>query len=175
MNTKSKNSKSGFSLIEILIVIAIIGILAGIILVNVSIAREKAKIAKARMEIKQIYNAFIKFDADTEQWPGRRKSNQIECPGTYPNEICFDGCDYGLSDCRAGLICDDPDTPYRNWKGPYIIREENLIDPWGHEYFFDTDYYVDGKCVAVIGSYGPNGVGRNLYDADDIVYVLPTE
>jgi len=46
-------------------------------------------------------------------------------------------------------------------------------DPWGNNYFFDTDYDVNGVGTrAVVGSYGPNGVGNNLYDSDDIYYVV---
>jgi hypothetical protein len=45
-------------------------------------------------------------------------------------------------------------------------------DPWGHNYFFDNDYTLDGVTKAVVGSYGPNGVGSNLYDEDDIVIII---
>jgi hypothetical protein len=49
-------------------------------------------------------------------------------------------------------------------------------DPWGHPYFFDTDYDIDPTAAVqnavVIGSYGPNGRGLNLYDSDDIYKIL---
>ncbi len=172
MRIFNKDFKKGFTLVELLVVIAIIGILAGIVLVALGNSREKAKIARAKLEARQIYNAVNMIEADTGQWPGHKIPNQIECVDGDNNEICPDGCDYGFSDCRAGLICDDGDNPYPGWSGPYIQRIENLKDPWGHEYFFDTDYHVGEKCVAAVGSYGPNGVGRNLYDSDDVIYVV---
>jgi len=46
------------------------------------------------------------------------------------------------------------------------------LDPWGKDYFFDTDYNIDSEWVVVIGSFGQNGVGQNVYDSDDVVEVL---
>ena len=51
----------------------------------------------------------------------------------------------------------------------------SMLDPWGNPYFLDTDYHTGGDCVVAIGSFGPNGVGQNLYDEDDIIYVIPSE
>jgi hypothetical protein len=61
------------------------------------------------------------------------------------------------------------------------------MDPWGNEYFFDTDYEVDNTTDApcdggivpadcylavVVGSYGPDGVGNGLYNGDDIIKII---
>jgi hypothetical protein len=45
-------------------------------------------------------------------------------------------------------------------------------DPWGNDYFLDTDYEINGVDYIVLGSFGPNGVGQNLYDDDDVIKII---
>lgn len=166
----------GFTLIELLVVIAIVGILSSVVIASLSTAREKAKIAKVRTELKQIQIAVTMLEGDTVQWPNHQVAGVVctNLPGGCPsnNELCDDGCTYLLSSTRGGLA--QTDGNYLNWSGPYIHTIS--LDPWGNEYFFDTDYDVEpggGTTNAVvIGSYGPNGQGNNLYDSDDIYTIL---
>jgi len=166
--------EKGFTLIELLVVIAIIGILASIVLVSVNSVRQRAKITKAKAEARQIYNAILMLEQDTGEWPGHKAAYQIQ-PGASNNEICDDGCTFRFSDSRAGLTAND--GLYSNWSGPYLSAT-HLIDPWGSEYFFDTDYDLNpapgdqGQYGVVIGSYGPNGLRLNNYDADDVFYII---
>lgn len=66
-----KNYSRGFSFIELLVVIAIIGILSSLIMSNLSTAKDKAKIANARVTVKQLKDAMNIMSADTNFWPGR--------------------------------------------------------------------------------------------------------
>jgi len=171
------NYKKGFTLVELLVVIAIIGVLATIAVVAVNYARSYAKTVKAQHDIAQIEKTINMLADDSGTWPGHQEVNKIHSVSN--NEICSDGCSYGLTDSRAGLV--ETDGSYNNWVGPYI---ENIpVDPWGNQYFFDTDYRVDtdGKpcsggsaCVDTVsvGSYGPDGVGNNQYNSDDIIKIL---
>ena len=38
--------------------------------------------------------------------------------------------------------------------------------------FIDEDYEIDGVDYVGIGSFGPNRVGQNLFDGDDILIIL---
>lgn len=166
-----KKNCRGFTLLELLIVIAIIGILVSIILISTNTAREKARIAKAKADCRAIYNAIIMLESDTEQWPGHKEAWEVEI-GIPNNEICDDGCIIKFSDPEAGLAADDlSPNEYPGWNGPYISASQ-LVDPWGSEYFFDTDYVGAEGLAVVIGSYGPNGAGLNLYDSDNVYYLI---
>ncbi|MBU1159984.1 prepilin-type N-terminal cleavage/methylation domain-containing protein [Patescibacteria group bacterium] len=167
MEIKS-SKKSGFTLIELLMVIAIISILAVIVLASIRSAKENAQIVKARAMAKQIRNAMAMLENDTNQWPGHKTIDDIES-GASGNEV------WDLNAGTAGLVATD--GAFSRWNGPYI----NIIppDPWGNNYFFDTDYDIEPGAgqtwAAVVGSFGPNGVGQNVYDSDDIYEVFVSE
>lgn len=166
--TYKKVLTRGFSLIELLVVIAIIGILSSTVLGAVQKAREKAQIAKARAFVKELRNAIALLEDDTGQWPGHQTIDVVDTGGGT-NEL------YDLSVPEAGLVATDGNFP--NWKGPYL--SDMSLDPWEHSYFFDTDYDIDSSTgvtnAAVVGSFGPNGVGPNVYDEDNIYYELVEE
>jgi len=169
--------KGGFTLIEVLIVIAIIGLLSTITVVYVKSARYESKEKKVLHDISQICKAIEVLANDTNRWPGGQPARAVNAANG--NEICPDGCAEGITSSSTGII--DTDGTFFGWSGPYMDSIPD--DPWGRQYFFDTDYLVRpddkpcagaGGCVnaAVLGSYGPNGKGNNSYDSDDIIMVL---
>ncbi len=151
---------SGYTLIELLVNLAIIGILTGISISTYMIYKEKAKTARVQAELKNIHLAIEALANDTERWPG---PNTI---GVTANQEIWD-----LTTPEAGLL--SATNAFTNWKGPYI--QSIPQDPWGNDYFFDLDYYLNGNPVPVVGSFGPNGEGRNDYDSDDIYRLLPVQ
>ncbi len=156
------NTEKGFTLIELMIVIAVIGILAAIAIPNFMAYRERAKIARAQSELKTFQTALIILQLDTNMWP-----NNIDDAG-----IADGTCDSGeigdLRDPDVGLLATNGNFP--DWAGPYL--DEIPEDPWGNDYFFDPDYRIDGVKHMVIGSSGPNGSGLNVYDEDNIVIII---
>jgi len=186
MKYNFEKKQKGFSLIELLTTIGIVGLLATLAMVGVRIAQTKSKIAKAQHEVDIIYTALGVLANDTGYWPGLQPyeiicTNRVGgCP--LNNEICSDGCTYDLADPRAGLEATDGNFP--GWSGPYIVKMP--IDSWGNDYFFDTDYQVninDEPCdggagcrdVVVVGSYGPDGIGDGLYNDDDIIRIITSQ
>jgi general secretion pathway protein G len=176
------NKKSGFTLIELLVVIGIIGLLSTLAVAGLSYARNKAKTSKAQHDIAQIEKAISIMANDTNEWPGHQMANKVSTTGG-DNEICGEtDCGFGIMATTSGLAATD--NLFLNWVGPYMDSIPD--DPWGNQYFFDTDYRVkklsDTPCAgaaaalcedaAVIGSYGPDGTGYNLYNSDDIIKIL---
>jgi general secretion pathway protein G len=151
----------GFTLVELLIVISIIGILSAIAVPAIQKYIERGRIAKARGDIDMIHKAIILLELDTGLWPGPQPPSAVFTGGST-NEI------WNLAAPGAGLLATNGSFP--NWKGPYMPSIPK--DPWGNNYFFDSDYTVNGKKRVVIGSFGPNGVGPNVYDSDDVIKII---
>jgi general secretion pathway protein G len=149
-----------FTLVELLVVIGIIGVLSTLAMVAMGYARDAAKVAKAQHDIDVIVTALKQLENDSGQWPGHQTVDQVTTSGT--NEY------WDLNAAAVGIVATD--GAYPNWRGPYM--QEVRRDPWGKDYFYDSDYRVNGQDKVVIGSFGPNGVGQNLYDADDIIKIL---
>lgn len=161
-----KAHNGGFSLIEFLVVIGAIGIILGIAVPAYTGFREKADIAAAMQDLKIIETAIIELALDTGEWPGHQSLGEsCSCP---TNEI------WNLTDANVGLLADDAGTPYPNWNGPYLTSVPK--DPWGMNYFLDTDYEIDGDPNRIaIGSFGPDKLGPMTYDSNNIIIEFPVK
>ena len=113
--TKSKRRlyEQGFTLIELMVVILIIGLLATIVVQNLRSATDRAKRVKAQADIAQIKSGLDRYYLDA---------------GTYPTT------DQGLPALTAAPT--GGNIPH-DWQGPYL--EKIPPDPWGNAYFYQSD------------------------------------
>ena len=134
-----KNIK-GFTLIEIMVVVIILGLLAGIVLPKILGREEEAKVSTAKIQMKSIESALDAFKLDN---------------GFYPTT------DQGLSALikkpEVGRIPD-------KWKeGGYLKPARIPKDPWGKDYLYFSPGN-EGRDYEII-SYGadsePGGEGKN--------------
>ncbi|MEI7621110.1 MAG: type II secretion system protein [Candidatus Moraniibacteriota bacterium] len=79
---KVVNLSAGFSLIELLIVIAIIGILAGVVMVNAGSGVEKAKKASALSSLASVMPELVACQDDGGKASPRATGAVICCPTT---------------------------------------------------------------------------------------------
>lgn len=166
----------GFTLIEILIVIAIIGILISVVMPAVNSARDNALVAATQAELDSIKSAMAILYNDTGLYPNGAASYCRTSGLGSNNEV-------DLSLGTASLTANG--NSLSGWAGPYI---GGTVDKWGTAYYLDEDYEclpatvgckgvtdTGGSFSSVIVSCGPNRAivnGSCDYDADNIVYRL---
>ncbi len=131
--------EAGFTLVELLVVLVIIGLLATLVAPNFIGQSEKAKPKTARVQLENLRNALDMFQLDV---------------GRYPST------DEGLDGLRLR-----PSTAPR-WAGPYL-RDELPMDPWGNPYFYRSP--GEGGAAYDIGSYGSDGRSGGAETGADIV------
>ena len=159
ITTSAKNS-GGFTLLELIVNVAIVGILTAIAIPAYFTFKNQARIAQTKGDLHHIQLAIEQLANDTAKWPGPQPVGQ-----TADQEV------WNLNASNAGIVATNGGFP--NWRGPYMQSVPK--DPWGSDYFFDPDYKIGGTDYAVIGSFGPNKCCRNKYDSDDVTLLLPTQ
>ncbi|MBN1585474.1 prepilin-type N-terminal cleavage/methylation domain-containing protein [Candidatus Uhrbacteria bacterium] len=166
------HERRGFTVIEILVVIGIIGLLAVMAMVGFARARDAAMEAKARADLDAIRSGIGILVQDTGKWPNGCPAEEVANP-----EIQLSAAQAGLKSPptvgNQGGGCFWTADEVGKWNGPYAGFGS---DPWGQEYHFDPDYQPYANCGSqtarterpAIVSFGPNGTGLNGYDCDDI-------
>ena len=164
MTGKAKN-QGGFTLMELMICIAIIGILASIAIPNYIRYRERGKVARAQAEVETIAFNITMMVTDSNCYPhGETYDYTLEHGGSH--FYLDDNSDYGLIGATGDFLdCVNDSGGY--WAGPYMRIMPK--DPWGNYYWFDADWNnrEDGWDYVAVGSNGPDGVGINDYDDPD--------
>lgn len=131
----NKKSRRGFTLVEILLVVTIIGILAALVIPRITGRTEEARVKAATSDIHGgIKSALGMFEVDT---------------GNYPKSL-------------QDLI--QQPTDVRNWKGPYLDEQAPPVDPWGHPYVyvFPGRHNPNGYDLYSLGPSGQDGAPDNI-------------
>src|SRR6185436_6177034 len=100
---------AGFTLVELLLVLVILGIRAALVLPKFTGRTEQARNTAAQTQISTLGTALDAFEVDT---------------GSYPRG----------TDALTQLIVAPPDIS--GWKGPYL-KSDIPMDPWGHPYYYE--------------------------------------
>jgi len=168
---KVKN-QGGFTLVELMVCIAIIGILSAIAIPNYIRYRERGKVAKAQAELKSLQTVINMLALDTNCYPSGDPAADFEDGG--PEFYLDDDTDLGLIGATGDFLdCLNANGGY--WAGPYMRVMPK--DPWGNYYWFDADWNnrEDGWDYVAIGSLGPDGEGLNDYDDPDNIVLTISE
>ena len=129
----------GFTLIELMVVIVILGILAGLIIPRIMGRPEEARRMKARVQMESVETALRLYKLDNGIYPSTEQGLQalIEAPavGELPRKWRKDG---------------------------YLEKRKVPKDPWGHEYVYLSPGLHDDFDLVSYGADGqPGGEEQN--------------
>ncbi len=110
-NRCNDNLRHGFTLVELLLVLVILGILAAIVLPRFTNRTKQAQVAAATTQISTFKTALDAFEVDNGYYPKGKN---------------------GLQD----LITAPRDAS--NWRGPYLQADSVPKDPWGNDYIYEN-------------------------------------
>ncbi len=136
-----KLDDSGFTLIEIMVVVVIIGILVGAVALNFRTAPDQARWNKTKASVATLESAVELYKLDNGRYPTTEQGLQalVEAPQTEPAS--------------------------KNWrKGGYLKKKTVPKDPWHNEFLYLCPGVHDDFDIF---SFGADGVaGGEDYDKD---------
>ncbi len=133
-----RDRRAGFTLIELMVVMVIIGLLAGLVVPRFMRQEEKSKVTTATAQMALLRSALDAFRLDVGRYPTTQE---------------------GLAALRQRPFGLD------RWDGPYLPRDVPL-DPWGHPYYYR--YPGEQGRDLDIFSYGADGAPGGDGDNRDI-------
>jgi general secretion pathway protein G len=136
--TRRWSAASGFTLIELMVVVVILGILATVMMPKILDRPEQARHMKAKVQIRNLQSALAFFKTDTGRFPATAEG--LEALVSNPN--------------------------LKGWRqGGYIEGGKVPLDPWGHPYIYLCPGTHDDYDL---GSYGKDGEAGGTGDNADI-------
>lgn len=193
-----RGSNRGFTLIEIVVVLAVVAVLAAVMTPAVIKHLNDSRAARAANDVKIIASAITDFYKDLGGWPTHNDANHSVSDqevrlltagtGTLPaqanNNVGF--TNQNPQDTMENqLILNRPGGAGGNryttqgelaWKGPYL--NEIKSDPWGRQYVCNVRNFHPGQNGPVwVLSAGPDGIiqtrtNQRTVQGDDIGFLL---
>jgi len=135
-----RSRASGYTLMEIMLVVAIIAVIAGGVIVKMTGALDVAKIQRTEQDLNNIYSALKLYEARNYQMPDQNQG--LEALVSMPTT--------GTKPANWLKLMDS--IPSDPWNTPYQYRNPGKRDPYGIDVF---SFGPDRK-------EGPNNIFRRV-------------
>ena len=135
------NRASGFTLLELIVVVTILAILIGVIAPKIMDAPDKARVARAKADMSALATALQTYKLDNFNYPSTQQGLEalVKKPGGQPEAANF----------KQGGYLSTNEVPKDPWNRPYLY-----VSPGQHG---DFDVYTLGR---------DGKPGGEEYDAD---------
>jgi prepilin-type N-terminal cleavage/methylation domain-containing protein len=165
----TRNGTRGFSMMELVVVLAVIAILATLITPIITSYVDKAKINKAQSDVRNLVVALNQFSSDTKTFPIFTAPNQVPNGSVY-EVLASEGLDPAQASGITGWVTSNPGSlkvlmnensllfatvGATAWNGPYTGAVGE--DPWGTKYLVTARALRPGSnLTGFVLSAGPN-------------------
>lgn len=165
---KKSVRNAGFTLIEVIVVAAIIAILAGILVPMIFNQIDESKKTRALGDCKSIQSALLAFRKDVGSWPNKTAPATANvdllyvtstAPPVLPPDADLTGLGWGVAikhPLHDHLRVDEYGSYGTLWKGPYM--SDFSSDPWGNPYLISAGTFDDPAAATWVLSMGPDGI-----------------
>lgn len=160
----------GFTLIELMVVISIIGVLASVVISSLNDARRSAKDAATKQQLRNINIGIQRLIHDTGRMPNGCSPYSVANP-----EVPLSSNQAGLTERPVvqnnGSHCQWSTQAVAAWNGPYV--EVMPLDSFNKPFFYDPDYIPFRNCadeteLPVIQAIVSRGEDGAWYSCDDL-------
>lgn len=144
MKKRKRKNRSGFTMIELMAMLIIIGLLATLVVTKVASKIDQARVTTTKANLKLLHNAVNQFKMDT---------------GRFPTE------EEGL-----GALIEQPSDVVRYEPGGYLETTEIPKDGWGNDFIYEVSpesgkpFVI--KSLGADGEEGGEGNDADLYSTD---------
>lgn len=113
-----------FTLVEMMVVTGMLGILMGVAVTGLGSAREQARFTKANVEVRELVNAWLAYEAAYDDWPVEMEGEELEATEENLKELINgeDGIVYLNVPIVNGAFRDPWGTPYKF----RIVKEQGV-------------------------------------------------
>ncbi|MCP5543728.1 MAG: type II secretion system protein GspG [Akkermansiaceae bacterium] len=147
MKNSTQRRRNGFTLIELMAVITIIVILAGLVVGGMGFVNERQASEKAKVQIALLSKALEEYKLDNGAYPATSNSTtgtQSVTDANGKSSTLFDVLylDGVKNDTKVYLPELDPDHNKQGWTSGTSTK---ILDPWGKEYAYRSAVDKSGK------------------------------